>query len=121
MEVRKGANACAYCLRIREEISSGPVALDGSSLLSSFSVPLAVTVNVISIFKKGEKYLASNYRPVSLTCICCKLLEHIVVSNMLKHLDQHKVLVDFKNYPLLPIVKESRDPIPDVSSDAVIV
>jgi hypothetical protein len=31
-----------YCLRIREEISSGPVALDGSSLFSSFSVPLAV-------------------------------------------------------------------------------
>ena len=25
--------------------------------------------NVIPIFKKGEKYLASNYRPVSLTCM----------------------------------------------------
>jgi hypothetical protein len=44
MVVRRGANSCAYCLRIREEISSGPVALDGSSLFSSFSVPLAVTV-----------------------------------------------------------------------------
>ena len=32
--------------------------------------------NVIPIFKKGEKYLASNYRPVSLTCIGFKLLEH---------------------------------------------
>jgi hypothetical protein len=49
---------------------------------------------VIPIFKKGEKYLASNYRPVSLTCICCKLLEHIVVSNILKHLDTHNILVD---------------------------
>ena len=35
-----------------------------------------------------------NHRPVSSTCICCKLLEHIVVSNMLKHLDQHNILVD---------------------------
>ena len=50
--------------------------------------------NVIPIFKKGKKYLASNYRPVSLTCICYKLLKHIVVSNILKHLDLHNILVD---------------------------
>ena len=50
--------------------------------------------NVIPIFKKGDKYLASNYRPVSLTCICCKLLEHIVVSNILNHLDTFQILVD---------------------------
>jgi hypothetical protein len=43
--------------------------------------------NVIPVFMKGEKYLASNYRPVTLTCICCKVLEHIVVSNMMKHLE----------------------------------
>ena len=30
--------------------------------------------NVIPVFNKGEKYLASNYRLVSLTCICCKIL-----------------------------------------------
>ena len=29
----------------------------------------------------------ANYRPVSLTCICCKTLEHILVSNINKHLD----------------------------------
>jgi hypothetical protein len=46
------------------------------------------------VFKKGEKYLANNYRPVSLTCICCKILEHIVVSNILKHLDEQNILVD---------------------------
>ena len=50
--------------------------------------------NVIPVFKKGEKYLASNYRPVSLTCICYKVLEHIVVSNMMKHLEIHDILVD---------------------------
>lgn len=50
--------------------------------------------NVIPVFKKGEQYLVSNYRPVSLTCICCKILEHIVVTSILNHIDTHKILVD---------------------------
>ena len=31
---------------------------------------------------------------MSLTCLCCKLLVHVVVSNMMKHVDQHKILTD---------------------------
>ena len=38
--------------------------------------------NVATIFKKGEMYLASNFRPVSLTCIASKLMEHIITSNI---------------------------------------
>ena len=38
--------------------------------------------------------LACNYRPVSLTCVSCKLLEHIVCSNIMAHLDEHKLLSD---------------------------
>ena len=37
-----------------------------------------------AIFKKGEKFKASNYRPVSLTSICCKIQEHVITSNVLK-------------------------------------
>ena len=33
-----------------------------------------------------------NYRPVSLTCVPCKLLEHIVCSNIMAHLDEHRLL-----------------------------
>lgn len=50
--------------------------------------------NVAPIFKKGEKYDPANYRPVSLTCICCKTLEHIIVSNMNKHLASESILAD---------------------------
>ena len=50
--------------------------------------------NVTAIFKKGDRSLASNYRPVSLTSLCCKLLEHIITSNVLCHLDQYSVLSD---------------------------
>ena len=42
-------------------------------------------INVTAIFKKGEKFKASNYRSVSLTSICCKIQEHVITSNVLNH------------------------------------
>ena len=53
--------------------------------------------NVAPVFKKGDKYNAANYRPVSLTCICCKTLEHIIVSNINKHLAFESILADCKH------------------------
>ena len=46
------------------------------------------------VYKKGKKYDAANYRPVSLNCICCKTLEHIIVSNINYHLSLEHILVD---------------------------
>ena len=51
--------------------------------------------NVSPVYKKGEKYIAENYRPISLTCICCKLMEHIVTSHIMNHADKNSIL-----YPL---------------------
>ena len=50
--------------------------------------------NICPLFKKGDRSLVCNYRPVSLTCVPCKLLEHIVCSNIMAHLDEHKLLSD---------------------------
>ena len=36
--------------------------------------------NITPVFKKGDKHLAENYQPVSLTSVSSKLLEHIIVS-----------------------------------------
>jgi hypothetical protein len=33
---------------------------------------------VIPVFKKGNSSKVSNYRPISLTCIICKIMEHII-------------------------------------------
>ena len=48
--------------------------------------------NVTPVFKKGERYEASNYRPVSLTSICCKVLEHIFTSTIMDHLERNNIL-----------------------------
>ena len=49
------------------------------------------------VFKKGDKSLAANYRPISLTCILCKVLEHILASNIVKHLDGQGILYDLQH------------------------
>ena len=45
----------------------------------------------ISPFKKGDRALAYNYRPVSLACVPCKLLMHTVCSNIMAHLDEYQL------------------------------
>ena len=58
-------------------------------------LPLSwLRANITPIFKKGDQSLASNYRPISLTLICCKILEHIVFSNIMNYFDQYAILTD---------------------------
>ena len=53
------------------------------------------TANVAPALKKGQKYLAENYRPISLTSVCCKMMEHILASNIMSHGENNNIL-----YPL---------------------
>ena len=48
--------------------------------------------NICPLFKKGDMTFACNYRPMSLICVPCKLLEHIVCSNIMAHLDEYQLL-----------------------------
>ena len=43
------------------------------------------TGNITPIFKKGKRCFVNNYRPISLTCVICKLLESILRDNIIKH------------------------------------
>jgi hypothetical protein len=48
--------------------------------------------HIFPLFKKGDKSNVENYRPISLTCIACKLLEHIVHSSTMDFLDSNNIL-----------------------------
>ena len=53
--------------------------------------------NIIPVFKKGDRAKAENYRPISLTSIACKLLEHIIHSSIMDFLDDNSILSDFQH------------------------
>ena len=61
--------------------------------ISTHSLPKDwLQANINPLFKKGNMNLAVNYRPVSLTCVCCKLLEHIIYSHVMAHLQTNNLL-----------------------------
>lgn len=49
---------------------------------------------VTAIHKKDSKSNPANYRPVSLTSLCCKVMEHIILSHIAKHLAANNILID---------------------------
>ncbi|XP_061168251.1 uncharacterized protein LOC133177179 [Saccostrea echinata] len=51
--------------------------------------------NIAPVFKKGDVHLAENYRPVSLTCVVCKLLEHVICKHILDHLEENNILTHY--------------------------
>ena len=53
--------------------------------------------NVSPIFKKGDKSDPAYYRPTSLTCVLCKVMEHIIASNLTKQLIKHNILYDLQH------------------------
>ena len=57
--------------------------------------------NVCPFFKKGDISIASNkktnYMPISLTYVQCKVLEHIFAPNLVTDLDSHQLLYVFQH------------------------
>ena len=44
------------------------------------------------VFKKGDRHSPANYRPISLTCVRTKLLEHINCKQIIFHFLENKIL-----------------------------
>ena len=49
---------------------------------------------VTPIYEKGDKTNPANYRPISLTSVVCKVMEHILASHIMQYLDTNNILLD---------------------------
>jgi hypothetical protein len=49
------------------------------------------SANITPVFKKGNKSDPTNYRPISLTSILCKMFEHIITSKLANFLEQNNL------------------------------
>ena len=56
-----------------------------------------LTANITPIFKKGNRSSPLNYRPISLTAVCCKVLEHIIYYHIMEHLSQYQVIHNYQH------------------------
>ena len=77
---------------LSEELSSAITALFCQSVQLGVLPDAWKQAWISSIFKRGDRNDPANYRPVTLTCILCKYLEHIFSTHIRRHLDRHGIL-----------------------------
>ena len=61
-------------------------------LISAIYPDMWKLANVIPIFKKGDKQLIKNYRPISLLPICGKSFEKIIFNNLYNYLNGNNLI-----------------------------
>ena len=72
-----------------KSLAPGVAALFQKSLDSGMLPKDWKDANVTPVFKKGDRHAPENYRPVSLTSVLSKVLEHIVCHSLHAHFEEH--------------------------------
>ena len=52
------------------------------------------TANITAVFKKGNRKQPGNYRPVSLTSVICKMMEHFVREAVMGHMSANNLICE---------------------------
>ena len=86
-------NLSPCVLKELADVLAEPIAFIYKKSLEQEQVPNDwLNARVVPTYKKGQRYDCANYRPISLTCLLCKLLEHIVTIHIMEHLQTNNIL-----------------------------
>ena len=88
---------CSLLRELATELAPMLTSFFRQSLTTGLLPQVWTKVWISPIFKKGSRCQPENYRPVSLTCITCKLFEHILCPHIRGHLDRQGILSPFKH------------------------
>ena len=70
-----------------------PLALIFASFFSIHQIPSEWSKSIVTpVFKTGSSPSVANYRPISLTCIACKLMERVISTEMFNYLREHNLV-----------------------------
>ena len=84
-----------YFLRELSEELSKPLFILFQKSLKESVVPMDwLSACITAIYKKGEKDIPGNYRPISLTSALCKLLKSIIKDFIIEHLTRNNLLAE---------------------------
>ena len=83
----------SFFIKQLAESISFPLMLIFSQSFESGKVPdIWKTAIVTPVFKKGLASDVNNYRPISLTCTCCKIMESVIKRQVLNYLLHHNLI-----------------------------
>ena len=82
---------CRFIQTVAKELAPSLTVLFQRSLLTCEIPEIWMHALVQPVFKKGDRSQAANYRPIFLTSVCCKLLEHIVRLEFTARLDRNNI------------------------------
>ena len=81
---------------LSNELCSPLYIIFNSSLLSG-NIPKIWKKSIITpIFKKGEPSNSNNYRPISITCVMCRVLERIISKQLIFYLKSNNLLTKYQ-------------------------
>ena len=80
-------------LKKLQDVLAEPLAAVMNKSMNSGEVPADwKKANVTPLFKKGKRRDPGNYRPVSLTSVCCKLMEAVIKEDLVSHLERNSLI-----------------------------